>query len=122
MLFGSVIPLVVDWQTISIGNPVADIAYFLVAGLLPDVRRTQEVALVWIYHEALLAHGVTRFGFDECFREYRRFSVSGLVTAVIASMLVVRTTRSDEMFMAMAIRHAQRALDLDAEALLAIES
>ncbi len=123
MLFGSVTPLVVvDWQTISIGNPVADISYFLGAGLLPEVRRTHEVEMVSIYHQALLAQGVTGFGFDECFRDYRRYSFSGLVMAVIASMLVVRTRRGDEMFMVMANRHAQQALELDAEALLPIES
>ena len=48
--------------------------------------------------------------------------IAGLVMAVIASMLVVRTTRGDDMFMVMANRHAQQALELDAEALLVIES
>ena len=120
---GSTIPLVVvDWQTISIGNPVSDIAYFLGAGLLPDVRGQHEVQLLRVYHEALLAQGVANFSFEACFRDYRRFSFSGLVMAVIASMLVVRTTRGDDMFMAMANRHAQQALELDAEVLLAIES
>jgi hypothetical protein len=33
--------------------------------------------------------------------------------ALAASMLVERTDRGDEMFMAMAHRHAQHALDLD---------
>ncbi len=120
---GSTIPLVVvDWQTISIGKPISDIAYFLGAGLLPDVRGSHEVQLLRVYHEALLAQGVANFSFEACFRDYRRFSFSGLVMAVIASMLVVRTTRGDDMFMAMANRHAQQALELDAEALLAIES
>lgn len=123
MLFGEAIPLaVVDWQTISIGNPVADIAYFLGAGLLPDARQEHETQLLRVYHDALLAHGVSDFGFEACFRDYRRYSFSGLVMAVIASMLVVRTTRGDDMFMAMANRHARQALELDAEALLAIES
>lgn len=123
MLFGGTIPLVVvDWQTISIGNPIADIAYFLGAGLLPDIRRTHETQLLRVYYEALLAHGITDFSFEACFRDYCRFSFSGVVMAVIASMLVVRTARGDDMFMVMANRHAQQALELDAEALLGIES
>lgn len=123
MLFGGPIPLVVvDWQTINIRNPIADIAYFLGAGLLPDLRCSNETQLLRVYHEALLAHGVTNFSFATCFLDYRRFSFSGLVMAVIASMLVVRATCGDDMFMVMANRHAQQALELDAEALLAIES
>ena len=38
--------------------------------------------------------------------------------AVGASMLVVRTDRGDEMFLAMAHRHAAHALDLGADELL----
>ena len=43
---------------------------------------------------------------------------AGLVMAVAASMLVERTDRGDQMFLAMASRHARHALDLDAPALL----
>ena len=39
--------------------------------------------------------------------------------AIVASALVRRTDRGDEMFMTMAERHARQALDLDTETLLA---
>ena len=39
--------------------------------------------------------------------------------AVVASMIVVQTARGDDMFMAMAGRHAQQILDLESESLLA---
>ena len=39
--------------------------------------------------------------------------------AIVASTLVRRTDRGDEMFIAMADRHARQALDLDALDLLA---
>jgi hypothetical protein len=39
--------------------------------------------------------------------------------AVIASKLVVRTERGDDMFMVMAHRHGQHALDVGAERLIA---
>ena len=39
--------------------------------------------------------------------------------AIVASMLVERTERGDEMFMTMLARHSQHALDLDADELLA---
>lgn len=119
MLFGDAVPLaVVDWQTVAIGHPLADVSYFLGAGLLPGVRRDNERDLVRRYHESLRAAGVSGYGFEDCFRDYRRFSFSGLVMAVIASMLVGQTARGDDMFMAMANRHAEQAIDLGALDLL----
>jgi len=119
MLFGEKVPLaVVDWQTVATGHPLADVSYFLGAGLLPAERRVHERLLVWQYHEAITAAGVTGYDFESCFRDYRRFSFSGLVMAVIASMLVGQTARGDDMFMAMANRHAEQAIDLDALSLL----
>ncbi|MCP5178544.1 MAG: phosphotransferase [Pseudomonadales bacterium] len=119
MLFGDRCPLaVVDWQTVSIGNPVSDVAYFLGAGLLPENRALHERELVREYHDALQSTGVSDYDFETCFRDYRRYSFSGLIMAVIASMIVVQTPRGDDMFMAMANRHSRQALELDAEALL----
>jgi aminoglycoside/choline kinase family phosphotransferase len=109
---------VVDWQTIALGPSGPDVAYFIGAGLLPDVRREHEDELVHGYYDDLVAAGVTNFSFDELWRDYRRGTWAGLVMAVGASMLVERTGRGDEMFMAMADRHAQHALDLDAFAVL----
>jgi aminoglycoside/choline kinase family phosphotransferase len=105
---------VVDWQTIALGTAGSDVAYFIGAGLLPDARREHEDELVRGYYEALVAAGVGGFSFDELWRDYRRGSWAGLVMAVGASMLVERTQRGDDMFMAMADRHALHALDLDA--------
>ena len=69
------------------------------------------------YWEALRARGVADYGWETCWRDYRRMAFSGIVIAVVASMIVVQTERGDDMFMAMASRHAQQVLDLDAEAL-----
>jgi aminoglycoside/choline kinase family phosphotransferase len=109
---------VVDWQTIALGTAGSDVAYFIGAGLLPDVRRAHEEDLVRGYYDGLLAAGVPGFSFEELWRDYRRGSWAGLVMAVGASMLVERTERGDQMFMVMANRHAQHALDLDALAVL----
>ena len=59
-----------------------------------------------------------RIDWDRCWTEYRRFTFSGIVTAVVASMIVKRTDRGDQMFCAMADRHASHALDLDALSLV----
>ena len=105
---------VVDWQTVALGAAATDAAYFVGAGLLADDRRAHEERLVRGYHEALVAAGVEGYGWDECWTDYRRGTFAGLMMAVAASMLVERTERGDRMFMAMASRHAQHALDLDA--------
>jgi len=88
-------------------------------GLLTEDRRAHEDGLVRGYHEALLAAGVTGYGWEDCWTDYRRGTFAGLLMAVGASMMVERTERGDEMFMAMAARHSQHVLDLDAPDLIA---
>jgi len=115
MLFGGPYPVtVVDWQTPGIGAAMADVAYFLGAGLLPEARRASERDLVRAYHEDLCRRGVADYPIADCWEDYRRFSFSGLLMAVVASMIVGQTERGDDMFMAMASRHAQQVLDLNA--------
>jgi hypothetical protein len=122
LLFGRAeggVPIaVVDWQTCAHGAGLNDVAYFLGAGLILSDRRGHERDLVRRYHEGLVAAGVRGYDFDRCWTDHRRGTWSGLIMAVAASMLVERTDRGDEMFMAMAHRHARHALDLDAPALL----
>jgi aminoglycoside phosphotransferase (APT) family kinase protein len=110
---------VVDWQTCTHGPGLQDVAYFIGAGMLAEQRRVVEHDLVRGYHAGLHAAGVTDFGWDQCWRAYRRGTWAGLIMAVAASMLVARTARGDEMFLTMAARHARHALDLDATELLA---
>jgi hypothetical protein len=105
---------VVDWQTCGTGIGPSDVAYFLGAGLVPEIRREAEDGLVRSYHDGLVAAGVTGYAWDDCWLDYRRGTWAGLSMAVLASMSVKRTDRGDAMFLAMADRHARHALDLDA--------
>jgi aminoglycoside/choline kinase family phosphotransferase len=109
---------VVDWQSVRIGKPLNDVAYFLGAGLLPDVRREVEEDIVRAYHTRLLEAGIENFGWNRCWEDYRRGSFSGFGVTVIASMIVQQTERGDEMFIAMATRHARHALDVGADEFL----
>jgi Ecdysteroid kinase-like family len=116
---GSPRPLtVVDWQTVGWGDAMTDATYFVGGGLPVEERRQHERELLAEYHEALCRLGVRGFDWEQCFRAYRRQTFAGLLMAVVASMLVQRTERGDDMFMAMLARHGQHALDLDAEQLL----
>ncbi len=105
---------VVDWQSITLGQPLSDVAYFLGAGMLPDPRREAEAAIVRAYHDALLARGVPSYDWATCWQDCRRGTFAGFGVTVIASMLVQQTARGDEMFTAMARRHSRHALDLGA--------
>lgn len=108
----------VDWQSITLGRPLSDVAYFLGAGLEREVRRGCEEEIVRAYHAALGRAGVSDYSFEQCWQDYRWGSFSGFAVTVIASMMVVQTERGDEMFVAMARRHAGHALDLGGAELL----
>ena len=109
---------VVDWQSITLGNPLTDVAYFLGAGLLPDERRPCEQGIVGEYHDALTSAGITDYPYEHCWDDYRRGVFAGFAVTVIASMLVQETERGNQMFIAMARRHARHALDLGSEEFL----
>ncbi|MDT5118220.1 MAG: hypothetical protein QOE30_3959 [Mycobacterium sp.] len=107
---------VVDWQTVSWGPALTDLAYFLGCALPTDDRRAHYDTLLRAYHEALgpdapitladVAEGVRRQGFF------------GVTMAIVSSILVERTERGDRMFMTMLQRHCDHVLDTDALATL----
>jgi hypothetical protein len=101
---------VVDWQTTALGHGPSDLAYFVGAGLLPHDRRSAEGALVRRYASGLEAAGVVVD--EETLRvDYALGTASGYLMAVVASMIVGRTDRGDEMFCVMAERHAEQMAD-----------
>jgi len=104
----------VDWQGVRVGQPLSDVAYFLGAGLLAEERRGAERAIVDAYHQRLTEAGVAGYDAATCWDDYRRGTFSGLIVTVIAALLVEQTERGDAMFAAMAERHSQHVLDLDA--------
>ncbi len=103
---------VVDWQSLVLSSPLSDVAYFLGASLLPEVRRPIERELVRDYHAALLSAGVRGYSWEQCWADYRRGAFAGFAVTVVASMIVVETARGNDMFTVMARRHARHALDL----------
>jgi hypothetical protein len=123
MLFGtpprSASLTVVDWQTVSLGIGPADVAYFCGAGLLPGDRARHERALVARYAAGLRAAGVA-ISDDAVWDGYVLGSASGLFMAVLASQVVERTERGDEMFAVMAERHAAQIRDVDLAGALGI--
>lgn len=104
----------VDWQTVILGNGVADAAYFVGGNLQPDDRRAHEDDLVRSYHRSLVDRGVTGLGWDECWARYRHGAWHGVYLCIAASMLVEQTERGDVMFTTNTDRHVRHVIDLDA--------
>lgn len=108
---------VVDWQTPNVGPGPSDVAYLLGGGLAPADRRASERDLVELYRGALAARGV-ELDEESCWSSYATNACTGLHMTVVASVLVARDARSDEMFLAMAERHATHVDDLGTLGLL----
>lgn len=108
---------ILDWQTACEGVAISDLSYFVGSALLPEVRADREQDVVAHYVSVINSYGVA-ISNEEAWRQYRLFSFGGFVMAIVASMLVEQTERGDEMFMAMANRHGQQILQLDAQSFL----
>jgi hypothetical protein len=108
---------VVDWQTPAHGDPIADLSYFIGAGLLAEDRRAHEHELVDAYLEALGEYGIELDG-AWVWEQYRREAFAGLTVAAMASQIVTLNDRSEAMFAAMAQRHLRHALDHDSLSLI----
>ncbi|ORW45634.1 phosphotransferase [Mycobacterium paraense] len=120
MLFGTAgadRPLtVVDWQTVSWGPALTDLAYFLGCALRTQDRKERYDELLRAYHEALgPAAPITLADVAE---GVRRQTFFGVMMAIVSSMLVERTDRGDRMFMTMLERNCEHVLDTDALATL----
>ena len=104
----------VDWQTLTIGPPTRDLAYFIGTSVLTEDRRAHERRLVKEYHAALVVLGVTDFGADACFEGYRLGMLHGPMITVLGCLYASTeaSEASDGMFLAMAARSCAALRDL----------
>ena len=103
---------VVDWQTVTWGPAMTDVAYFLGCALRPEDRRAHYEELLRAYHEGLGPN--PPLSLDEVRDGVRRQSFFGVMMRIVSSMLVERTERGDRMFLAMLERHSSHVLDTGA--------
>jgi aminoglycoside/choline kinase family phosphotransferase len=110
----------VDWQTLVIGPPTRDLAYFLGTSLTTQLRRAEEDRLVRLYHEQLVARGVSGYSYHQCFEDYRLGQIQGpMITMIGAAYATAEpSTASDTMFLAMARRSCAAIRDLRSLSLL----
>ena len=95
---------VVDWQTITVGLPARDLAYFLGTSLDSDLREATEPDLVNAYHRRLLDHGVTDYSAAECWNDYRIGMLQVPLLTTFGYAFAAATDRGDEMVLAMLTR------------------
>jgi hypothetical protein len=78
-------PGLLDWQAIRRGNPLRDVAYFLVLGLDPADRRAREREVLDGYRDALARHGGPALGSAEAWTGYRRMVAYPYVAAAFTA-------------------------------------
>ena len=111
---------VVDWQTVTVGPALTDVAYFLGCALDVEQRRAHSEELLRSYHDALGPDAP--LSLEDVREGVRRQTFFGVVMSIVSPMLVERTERGDRMFMTMIARHCQHVLDTDALAVLPAQS
>lgn len=103
---------VVDWQTMGVGLPARDLAYFTATSLLPPARAALEEQLVDAYYRALLGHGVTGYDRDTCWRDYRLGMLQGPLITTFGCAFASATERGADMFVVMLQRSCQAIREL----------
>ena len=110
---------VVDWQSLTTGPPLRDVAFLVGTGLDAEARRAHEQAIVGDYHERLRCLGVTDYPAERCWDDYRHALFHGPFICVLGEAFSAESERGRQMFTVMAERSAAAIVDLDAFALLA---
>ncbi|WP_394942984.1 phosphotransferase [uncultured Ilumatobacter sp.] len=102
--------VVIDWQAISQGGGVADVAYLLSQNLTVDDRRAHEPELLRAYHDALVEAGVSDYGFDVLTADYRVGVGCGWMIPVLAVGSLDFTSERAVALWTAVIERAQSAL------------
>jgi hypothetical protein len=103
---------VVDWQTLGVGLPARDLAYFTATSLPPQLRAAIEKDLVDEYHRALSGYGVTDYDRETCWRDYRLGMPQALLISALGFAFATATDRGDDMVLIMLSRGCQAIRDL----------
>ena len=103
---------VLDWQTVTIGNALTDVGYFMGCGIGEKLWRDHEDELLDLWLSEMAAHGVM-LSREEIWQDYRRGILHGVSTAVFSAAFVERTPRGDENFLSMARGACSLALARD---------
>ncbi|BBZ02646.1 aminoglycoside phosphotransferase [Mycolicibacterium chitae] len=109
---------VVDWQTLGVGLPSRDLAYFTGTSLEPATRAEIERDLVGAYHAALVEEGVVGYDLETCWQDYRYGALQVLLISALGFAFAVGTDRGDDMVATMLRRGCAAIRELDTIALI----
>ena len=70
--------VVVDWQLTTRAHSAVDIGWLIGGQCEPEQRRRHELELVQMYHGLLVEQGVSNYGFDQCWDDYRLSMLLGV--------------------------------------------
>lgn len=113
ILFGDQRATTVDWQTASESSPLADLAYFMGGSVDTVDRRASEQGMVGYFREVLAEQGV-ELSAQDCWNQYREYSMHGLMIVILGASFSSPDPRGDDMFLLMIRRHLQHCLDMGA--------
>ncbi|KNB81389.1 hypothetical protein ACS03_27395 [Klebsiella variicola] len=91
----------VDWQTLGVGLPARDLAYFTATSLDSPLRAAIEEELVADYHRALVAGGVSGYNLETCWRDYRLGVLQAPLISALGFAFAAATERGDDMVLTM---------------------
>ncbi|MDP9182628.1 MAG: phosphotransferase [Actinomycetota bacterium] len=100
---------VVDWQTLTVGLPARDLAYWVTTSLSPADRPAVEAEAVSAYHAAL---GVAGYSLGDCEEDYRTGQLHTLLIATLGWAFTTQTERGGRMMLAMVERACAAIRDL----------
>ncbi|BCQ08314.1 aminoglycoside phosphotransferase [Mycobacterium heckeshornense] len=103
---------VVDWQTLGVGLPARDLAYFTATSLSPDLRSAIEEDLVEEYHRMLSGYGVTDYDRETCWRDYRLGMPQAPLISALGFTFATATDRGDDMVLTMLQRGCRAIREL----------
>jgi hypothetical protein len=103
---------VVDWQTLGVGLPTRDLAYFTATSLNSQLRAGIEAELVADYHRALTAGGVSGYDLETCWRDYRLGVLQAPLISALGFAFAAATERGDDMVLTMLSRGCQAIREL----------
>jgi hypothetical protein len=103
---------IVDWQTLGVGLPTRDLAYFTGTSLAPDVRSAIERDLVNAYHDTLMAYGIIDYDSETCWQDYRFGMIQTPFISALGFAFAAGTDRGDDMIVTMLRRGCQAIREL----------
>ena len=103
---------VVDWQTLTVGLPARDLAYFVATGVAPEDRSRDEEELVDVYHQALREQGVPNYERETCWQDYRLGMLQVPLLTTFGFAFSAATERGDDMVLAMLERGCRAIREL----------